>query len=103
MIKAPNLNTFYRFLRTFQLLRKIFVTLFISYVFFLNFAREIGARPAKIDPLRMPDVVMDIKEELRHWERVPAARPFLAQNLMVTELLIIRGSNTGKSNKDSHG
>ena len=50
MIKTPNLNTFYRFLRTFQLLRKIFVTLFISYVFFLNFAREIGARPAKIDP-----------------------------------------------------
>ena len=45
---------------------------------------------------------MDIKEELRHWERVPAARPFLAQNLMVTELLIIRGSNTGKSNKDSY-
>ena len=98
MIKTPNLNTFYRFLRTFQLLRKIFVTLFISYVFFLNFAREIGAIH-----LRMPDVVMDIKEELRHWERVPAARPFLAQNLMVTELLIIRGSNTGKSNKDSHG
>ena len=45
---------------------------------------------------------MDIKEELRHWERVPAARPFLSQNLMVTELLIIRGSNTGKSNKDSY-
>ena len=58
----------------------------------------------KLIHLRMPDVVMDIKEELRHWERVvPAARPFLAQNLMVTELLIIRGSNTGKSNKDSHG